>query len=244
MRHSGSMRHSGLMRCAAAAITIGVVAGCSQPQPGDLPREADQSAERTSGVGAGGAGANLNTDEEFVRDVASKHRAQVELSRIALTKTAHPAIRSFAQTMIDEHSAAGEKLKSIVSGQPIQWPAQLDDRQKKIADELAGKQDGEFDDSYVEAMVDGHQNLAAKLESRLDVQSLADWKTAAAARTHSEALPDPKTALSDVRVRPNKGGNDLTVEINQWAADTYAATQKHLDTARRLRNETEKRSTD
>jgi predicted outer membrane protein len=51
------------------------------------------------------------------------------------------------------------------------------------ADALAKKQGVDFDRDYAEAMVEGHQDLAAKLESRLDVQSLADWKTAAAGRT-------------------------------------------------------------
>ena len=41
-------------------------------------------------------------------------------------------------------------------------------------------------------MVNGHQDLTAKLESRLDSQSLADWNAAAAGRAQSEALPDPK----------------------------------------------------
>jgi hypothetical protein len=39
-------------------------------------------------------------------------------------------------------------------------------------------------------MVEGHQDLTAKLESRLGVQSLADWKTAAAGRTHNRDLPE------------------------------------------------------
>ena len=219
-----------------------VIAGCSQPQ-GTPPRSSDQPAARASGVGSGGAGANLNTDDEFVRDVAVKNMAEVELSRLALARATNQDIRSFAQTMIDEHSAAGDTLKSVVSGQPIQWPSQPDDKHRKRADELATKQGGEFDHEYVEAMVEGHLDLAAKLESRLDVQSLADWKTAAAGRTHSEELPEPKTALRDVQVRPNKGDNDVTTRINQWAADTYPVTQKHLDTARRLETATKKRST-
>ena len=178
-----------------------------------------------------------------MRDIVVKNMAEVELSRIALDKATNPNIRSFAQTMIDEHSASADKLRSVVSGQLIQWPTQLDDKHRKTADELAKKQGANFDRDYVEAMVEGHQDLAAKLESRLDVQSLADWKTAAAGRTHSKALPEPKIAMRDVQVRPNKSDNEVTMRINQWAADTYPVAQKHLDTARTLENATKKRST-
>ena len=123
------------------------------------------------------------SDADFVRDVALKNMAEVELSRMALDKATNLDIKSFAQRMIDDHGAAGHNLKSVVSGQPIEWPAQLDDKHRKTADELAKKQGADFDRDYVKAMVEGHQDLAAKLESRLDVQSLADWKTAAAGRT-------------------------------------------------------------
>ena len=91
-------------------------------------------------------------------------------------------------------------------------------------------------------MVEGHRDLAAKLESRLDVQSLADWKTAAAGRTETKALPEPNIVTRDVQVRPNKNGNDVTMKINQWAADTYPLTQKHLDTARTLETAVNNRS--
>ena len=169
--------------------------------------------------------------------------AEVELSRMALDKATNQDIKSFAQRMIDDHGAAGQNLKSVVSGQPIEWPVQLDDKHRKTADELAKKQGANFDRDYVKAMVEGHQDLAAKLESRLDVQSLADWKTAAAGRTDSKALPEPRIAMRDVQVRPNKSDNEVTMKINQWAADTYPVAQKHLDTARTLETATKKGST-
>ena len=92
-------------------------------------------------------------------------------------------------------------------------------------------------------MIEGHQDLAAKLESRLDVQSLGEWKTAAAGRAQGKALPEPKIEMTDVKVRPNKSDNEITMKINQWAADTYPVAQKHLDTARTLANATKKGST-
>jgi putative membrane protein len=237
------MRRTGLMWVTVAAITITtVISGCSKRE-GTNPNSSEQPAGRSGAVGTGGAGANLKSDDDFVRDVAVKNMAEVELSRMALDKSVNPDIKSFAQRIVDEHGAAGDKLKSIVSGQPIEWPAQLDDKHRKAADELAKKQGEDFDRDYVEAMVEGHQDLSAKLESRLDVQSVADWKTAAAGRTHSKALPEPKTAMGDVQVRPNKSDNEVTRRINQWAADTYPVAQKHLDTARTLENATKKRST-
>jgi predicted outer membrane protein len=225
------MSRTGLLCVALAAIVIG---GCSKTE-GTKPEPA--------AVGTGGAGADLKNDDDFVRDVALKNMAEIELSRMALDKATGPDVKAFAQIMIEDHGAAGDKLKSVVSGQPIEWPAQLDDKHRETADELAKKQGADFDRDYVKAMVEGHQDLAAKLESRLDVRSLAEWKTAAAGRTESKALPEPKVDMRDVAVRPNKSDSDITMKINQWAADTYPVAQKHLDTARTLENATKKRST-
>jgi len=224
----------------AAFTTITVISGCSKTE-GTKPPSSEQPGQ-SSAIGTGGAGANLS-DDDFVRDVAMKNMAEVELSRMALDKATDANIRAFAQMMIDDHGAAGEKLKSVVSGQPIEWPAQLDDKYRKTADALKQKQGSKFDHDYMEAMVEGHQDLAAKLESRLDVQSVADWKTAAAGQTQSKALPEPQSAIRDVQVRPNKSDNAVTMRINEWAADIYPVAQKHLDTARALENTTKERST-
>ena len=232
------MRRTGLSWVAFTAIAI-IIGGCSKTENAKPP-SSEQPAARSGGVGTGGAGANLD-DDDFVRDVALKN--MTEVSRMALDKATSPDIKSFAQRMIDDHGAAGRNLKSAVSGQPIEWPDQLDAKHRKTADDLAKEQGANFDRDYVKAMIEGHQDLAAKLESRLDVQSLADWKTAAAGRTDSKALPEPSSAMRDVQVRPNKSDNAVTMKINQWAADTYPVAQKHLDSARTLETATKKRST-
>jgi putative membrane protein len=234
------MRRTGLLWVAVAAIAF-IISGCSKTEV-TKPPSSEQPAGRSGAVGTGGAGANLS-DDEFVRDAALKNMAEVELSRLALEKATNPDIKSFAQRMMDDHGVAGHNLKTVVSGQPIEWPAQLDDKHKKTADELAKKQGADFDREYVKAMVAGHQDFVAKLESRLDVQSLADWKTAAAGRTDSKALPEPKIAMRDLQVRPNKSDNEVTMKINQWAADTYPVAQKHLDAARTLQTAANKGST-
>ena len=105
------MRRTGLLWVAAIAITI---RGCSKTE-GTKSASSQQPAGRSGAVGTGGAGANLS-DDEFVRDVALKNMAEVELGRLALEKATNPEIKSFAQRTIDDHDAAGHNLKSVLSG--------------------------------------------------------------------------------------------------------------------------------
>jgi putative membrane protein len=226
------MSRTGLLWVSVSAVIV--IGGCS---------ETEVTKPEPASVGTGGAGADVRSDGDFVHDVANKNMAAIELSRMALDKATSPDIKTFAQKIIADHGVAGDKLKSAVSGQPLDLPAQLDDKHREAVDELARKQGTDFEREYVKAMVEGHQDLAAKLESRLDVQSLAEWKTAAAGRTQSKALPQPDAELRDVAVRPNKSDSDLTMKINRWAADTYPVAQKHLDTARMLENAVKRRST-
>ena len=234
------MRRTGPLWFAVTAI-ISVHTGCSNADGTKLPTS-EQAGARPGAVGAGGAGADVRGDREFVRDIAMKLLAEIEISRVALQKSANADITAFAQQMIDDQTAAGDALKTIASGRAMDWPAQLDDEHREVADALAKKQGAEFDRDFLKAVVDRHLNLTAKLESRLDVQSLADWKTAAAGRTRTRAMPEPTVAMQDVRVRPDKSGNPVTWQINQWAANTFPVAQKHLDTARRLENPTQKPS--
>ena len=228
------MRRTGGLWATIGVVGI-VICGCSK-----APRE--ERLARGVGIGTGGAAADVKSDGEFVHDVVLMNMAEIELSRMALQKATSAEIKSFAQRLIEDHEAAGNKLKSLVSGHSIEWPAQLDDKHRELAHELATKQGTDFDREYAEAMIDAHQDLEARLESRLDVQSLAEWKTAAAARTESQALPEPTVKMRDVQLRPNASGSELTRKINQWAAETYPIAQKHLDSARTLENAT-KRST-
>jgi putative membrane protein len=226
------MSRAGLLWVTVAAVLV--IGGCSRTEkhpPEQRP------------VGTGGAGADVKSDGDFVQNIARMNMAEIELSRMALEKATSVELKTFAQKMIDDHDAAETKLESAVAGNPIDWPAQLDDKHRKSADELAKKQGADFDREYAKTMVEGHQNLAAMLESRLDVQSLAEWKTAAAGRTQTKSLPDPKTEMKDVEVRPGKSDNPVTMKINQWAAETYPIAQKHLDTARALENAIKKPTT-
>jgi len=229
------MRRTERSWVAIAAVTI-IIGGCSKTPP-------EERLARGVGVGTGGAAANANSDGEFLYDVAIMNMAATELSNMALSNATSPDMKAFAQRVLDDQAEAEKKLKSIVSAHSMDWPAQIDDKHREAADELAKKQGDDFDRDYAEAMIERHQDLAARLESRLDLQSVADWKTAAGGRTQSQALPEPKVEMRDVQPRPIMSADELTMKINQWAAETYPIAQKHLDTARTLKNATKNRST-
>jgi len=92
------------------------------------------------------------------------------------------------------------------------------------------------DDDFIRRRTEEHggsrtQPHGLERTANLDIKSFAQRSD------HS-----PNIATRDVQVRPNKNGNEVTTKINQWAADTYPLTQKHLDTARTLETAVKNRS--
>ena len=98
------MKRTALLWMASSAAIL-ALAACSNDDRGRAPGS-EPSADRGAAVGTGGAGVNVNSDDEFVRDVAAKNLAEVELSRVALGRSASPEVKAFAQMMVDDHGAA------------------------------------------------------------------------------------------------------------------------------------------
>ena len=82
------MGRTRLWMIALAAVSI-LSSGCSKTEGAKTP---SQPGARPGAVGSGGAGANVKSDGDFVRDVAIKNMAAIELSRIGRrARAADPA---------------------------------------------------------------------------------------------------------------------------------------------------------
>ena len=184
------MRRMGVM---AMALTAVITVGCNRSE-NRANDTAVGTAGRDSSVGVG--------DRDFVRDVATMNMAEIELSRTAVQRASDANVKKFAQMMIDDHTGAGDKLKAFASQHNVELPAQMDDKHRDRGEKLRAKQGLEFDKEYADAMVQDHQDLVDKLESRIDKDTLSKWKADyerktgdAAARTEAEVKAQAVTAV-------------------------------------------------
>lgn len=59
---------------------------------------------------------NLNaSDEQFVREAISSGHHEVEMGQMALKQSTDPQVKSLAQRLIKDHTAAGKKLEEFLS---------------------------------------------------------------------------------------------------------------------------------
>jgi putative membrane protein len=155
---------------------------------------------------AGSAQTASAASREFVNDMAVAGLAEVQLGKMASEHASSPDIKAFGQMMVKDHSRANTELTRIATQLGITPPKQLDAKHKELADKLSKLKGAEFDREYMNAMVEGHQEVANKLKSR------AAEKTGGAVGTSG------------------KGEQALT----QWATKTLPAVEKHLERAKEL----------
>src|SRR5262249_20752291 len=154
------------------ALSATVAFGCNRSEPATT--SSDRGAIGTSG--AADRNAVSSSDKDFVRDAAVANMAEIELGRLAAERAVNPDVKRFGQMMIDDHTKARDALKSTAAEHRIDVPTELDDKHSDLRDKLSKLQGADFDREYMDAMVDGHQDVADKLESRVDKTKLGEWK--------------------------------------------------------------------
>jgi len=208
---------------ASLAVAAMLAAGCSKHET--TPKnEAAGTSGRNESVSRG--------DRDFVQEVSSLNAAEIDLSRLALERGSSPDVKKFAQMAVDDHTAAGDKLSGVAVQNSIDAPATIDDSHRSRHDTLAGKQGADFDRGYIDAMIDDHQKLVDKLESRIDRDTLSKYQSTAADKVTDKK---PEVEVKAQTVLPEKSDDPVTQRINAWAADTYPAAYAHLQAAKDLK---------
>ncbi len=225
----------------------------------------DTAANTTTGTSdsaVGTAGERANTDvsrgdRDFVTDQLVAGMAEIELGKMAAQKGASARVKQFGQMMVDDHTKAGNELKQVVATFGITEPTQLDDKHRDLQEKLSKLSGAEFDREYMDAMVDGHQDVIDQLESRVDKDSLNVWNTnqskaaadGARVETRRSAQANARERAQEVGgkvatdehgnttvIKPESSDNHTTAMINQWAATTLPTAMHHLDEAKTLKD--------
>jgi putative membrane protein len=230
------MRRSGLV---AIAVAASMIVACNRDGRQTADNARGGSTDEVGTVGWLDNAKVTRGDQDFVHDIAVANTAETELGKMAAERGTDAQVKKFGQMVVDDHLSAGEKLKAVASENAIEWPAELDDQHRNKRDELGKKRASDFDRDYIAYMIDAHQDVADKLESRIDKKSLAEWKA------DFDGLAGKKVRERGhaVAIAPENSDNPVTLRINEWAAAVYPVVYMHLESARSI-NRALKRHTD
>lgn len=105
------------------------------------------------------------TPQSFASQAAIIGQAEIELGQIALKNTQDANVRTYAERMVKDHSAADKKLKAIAAKENLQLPQSLDPEHEALITKLQSLKGEDFDRAYVNAMAKGHDKAVALFES-------------------------------------------------------------------------------
>ena len=75
---------------------------------------------------------------------------EVEIAKVAATKATDPAVKSFAQRLVDDHTAANDKLRQIAASHNITLPASMPASKQKDIDRLNKLSGAQFDREFIQ----------------------------------------------------------------------------------------------
>ena len=137
-------------------------------------------------------------DSQYLVAAAEVDMAEIELSKLAETKSTDADVKSLAKMMIDAHTKASAALKELADKKQISLPAALTEDGKEKYEDLNKKSGKDFDQKFADLMVDGHKDAISKLEKASEKATDPEIKTWAtnmlptlqAHLQHAETLKD------------------------------------------------------
>ena len=97
----------------------------------------------------------------FVKKAALGGMTEVELGKLAQSKSQDPKIKSFADRMVKDHSKANTELAGIAKAKGLEVPTSLDAEHQAMVKGLSGKTGSEFDAAYATQMIMDHAKTVA-----------------------------------------------------------------------------------
>lgn len=132
--------------------------------PANTSPEADAAASQHQQEAVGGKKMKMGGNEAgaadpatFVKKAALGGMTEVEASKLAATKAQDPEVRSFAQKMVKDHTAANEELKTLAEKKGWTVPSSLDAKHKATVQKLSSKSGADFDAAYSKQMMHDHE---------------------------------------------------------------------------------------
>jgi len=162
------LTYSASLICLLAGVAIAQAApadrpGHKSPKPGTNSETMSAMKDSTAGLVGLVSAEMTSTTKGFAAAVATSDMYEVTAGKIAVQRAQSPAVKAFAQKMVEAHSETTNKLKSLVTDNKINvtLPSHVDQRRQGMLDDLRGAKAGDFDHRYIAQQVAAHKEADA-----------------------------------------------------------------------------------
>ena len=158
-------RMIGMMSFAVAASGLSLVfagtlfcQGMNRPQ--QYPPQTQRPATGEPGEpGISTPAMNTMSDAEFAQQAAEGGAAEVKLGQLAQEKGSNEAVKDFGKMMVNDHTEAGQQLKTIAAQQNLKLPDEPNKHDQGVYNKLSKLSGEAFDRAYAKQMVNDHRKV-------------------------------------------------------------------------------------
>ncbi len=154
-------------RIAPVLIAAGLILGTGAFAQDKMASDSKMSSEKMM---------TKASDRKFAHDAAIGGMTEVELGRVAVQNAKSDKVKQFGQRMIDDHSKAGDELKSVAAKNNIMLPTELDAKHKAMVEKFRKMNGAAFDKAYMANMVKDHEEDVADFQKEANSGSNTDLK--------------------------------------------------------------------
>ena len=137
--------------------------------PGFAQQDTTGAAGTATGTAAsmGMSGTLSAADKLFVVRAADGNMAEVMTSQMALKKAGNGEVKQVAQRMIQEHGQAQNDLMQLAQGKGVSLPPTVGPTHQIVSAALGKSSGGKFDQMYMGAQVEDHENTIALFQQEI-----------------------------------------------------------------------------
>ncbi|MEP6806473.1 MAG: DUF4142 domain-containing protein [Flavobacterium sp.] len=146
---------------------------------------------------------NKEDDSEFLVDQAEINLAEIEIGKLAQTKSTNPEVKKFGKMLVDEHTKSASEVSALAKAKNFTLPTSITEDGKEEYKKLNEKSGLDFDKKFADMMIDGHEKAIDKLKKA------------------SEKATDQ--------------------DVKLWASNNIAGLTAHLEHAKMLKEELDKK---
>jgi predicted outer membrane protein len=201
---SGTAGHAGHAGHSAQSGSTAGSAGMSGSTGTGATGMSSQSSGQSGTAGATGSGTMKmsKADSKGIMDMAMVNMAEIEMGKLAQSKSQNPEVKTYAQQMIDDHTKGLQEVQTVAAAKGVTLPTELDAKHKAMSMRLSKLSGEKFDREYMKVGgVASHKEAHALLKKNeksakdSDVKALAT-KMMPTVEQHLKAAQQMPTAKS------------------------------------------------
>ena len=146
--------------------------GAGRGGSGGAAANGGRGGSTTGTGGAAGQTAAAIGDAEISAILTAANNGEVQQNNVAVTKAVAPAARSFAQDLVNMHTAAQTRLNGVISAENLTpkdstVSADLTKASSQIVSKLQAADLNGFDMAYLQSQIDVHRQVLELIDQRL-----------------------------------------------------------------------------